>query len=214
MKTHALKAEVRTERGKNATHRVRTAGFIPAVVYSHGKTESIKIPKKDFLRLFKGTISESVLIDINIAGAKEEEKTTVVVKDYQLDPLTDQVLHLDFYQITAGEKFQTMVSVHFSGTSRGERMGGILEVSERELEIECLPRDLPEKIEIDVTNLEIGDSIHVKDLKMGESIRFIADGDRVIVAVAAPKTVKEEAVDEAEVEAEEVEKEEKQKSEE
>ena len=194
MKTNALTAEKRTEKGKNACNRVRSRGYIPAVVYSHGESESIQVPRKEFSNLFHGHVSESVLIGLNYADGSGPKDQKVIVKDYQLDPVTDDVIHLDFYKVTTGEKLQTMVPVIITGTSKGERMGGILETLERELMIECLPSDLPEKFEIDVTDLEIGRSIHVKDLSVTGSVKFLVDAERVIVAVLAPKAVKEEVV--------------------
>jgi large subunit ribosomal protein L25 len=107
--------------------------------------------------------------------------------------VTGRVLHLDFYRVTADEKIRTNVAVEITGTATGVRKGGILEHIERELEIECFPGDLREKIVLDVTNLEIGESIHVKDIKGVGEILFLADPERVIVAVLSPSKVKEEA---------------------
>jgi large subunit ribosomal protein L25 len=196
MKTHALNAEMRTVTGKNECNRLRQKGFIPAVMYSHGKGEKIMVLKKEFGKLFKSHISESVLIDLNISGGAEPVQK-VIVKDYQLDPVTDDVLHLDFYKITADEKLHTMVQVVIIGTSKGERNGGILEVLERELEVESLPADLPEKIELDVTNIELGHSIHIKDLPVTGSVKYLGDPNRAVIAVIAPKQVKEEVPAEA-----------------
>lgn len=200
MQSHVLNAELRNEKGKNACNKIRSGGFIPAVMYSHGKAESLKINAKEFGNMFKGHISESVLIDINIKGKSDAEGDKVFIKDYQVDPVTDKVIHLDFYKITVGEKITTKVPVELVGTATGTRKGGILEHMERDLEIECLPRNLREKIEIDVTKLEIGDSIHIKDLKEYEGVDFLGDGDRIIVAVLSPTKAseKEEAGETAE----------------
>ena len=154
--------------------------------------------KKDFAGLFHGHISESVLISLNIAGSKEAEKPMVFVKDYQVDPVTNDLLHLDLYKITAGHKVRTMVPLEIKGTPIGVRTGGILEILERELEIECLPASLPEKIEIDVSALEVGQSIHIRDLKVDEGVKFLSGIDRVIAAVLTPHIVKEEEPAEAE----------------
>jgi large subunit ribosomal protein L25 len=194
MKTHSLKAQARTETGKNECNRIRSSGYIPAVMYAHGKTDSLKVSEHEFTKLFRGHISESVLINMQIDGA---EAQNVIVKDYQLDPVNGRVLHLDFYKVTSGEKLHTVVPLIIKGTSKGERMGGIMEVLERELEIECLPADMPEKIEIDVTELELAHSIHVRDIKVEGSVRFLTDGERAVVTVLIPKAVKEEAPAEA-----------------
>ncbi len=197
MKTHKLTAQIRKETGKNACSRLRRNGFIPAIIYTHGKSEAVQVPKREFGKLFKGNISESVVIDLEVSGGSSEPEQKVIVKDYQLNPVTDEVVHLDFYKVDLSQKLQTVVPVMTTGTSKGERMGGMLDVVERELQIEALPGDLPEKIEIDVTNLDLGHSIHVKDLPVSGSLRFLADADRVVVTVLIPKAVKEEEVAEA-----------------
>jgi len=181
----------RTEFGKNACHRLRQAGFIPSVVYSHGKTEQIKIPTRDFNNLFKGYITESVLIDL-VFQDDPGKKVKAFVKDYHRNPVNEDVLHVDFFKITAGESIQTSVHLEIVGSAAGERMGGVLEVIERELAIDVLPSDMPEKIEIDVTNLEIGDSIHVRDLEEKDSLTFLVSPEQVIVTCVAPHIPDEE----------------------
>jgi large subunit ribosomal protein L25 len=208
MKDRTLNVELRTEHGKNECNRLRSKGLIPAVVYSHGKSEAIQVPSKAFSSIFKGHISESVLLDLNIANKSEDSQLKAFVKDYLLDPLTDEIMHIDFYKITAGEKIRTVVKVDIEGTPRGVKEGGVLEIFERELEIECLPKDLPEHIVVDVTNLSIGDVFHVRDIKIGESVKFLGSTDRVIASVVTPH-VKEEEVEAAEAVEGEVGKEEK-----
>ena len=199
-----INAELRSERGKNATCRLRQEGFIPAVIYSHGESEAIKIKKNDFFGIFKGHISESLLIDVTITNKKKDGSHQVFVKDYQLDPVTNELVHVDFYKITAGEKIHTKVPIEIVGKSEGEKMGGILEIVERELEIECLPREMPEKIEIDVTNVNIGESVHIEDIETTGSLKFLIDEKRVVVTVLAPKAhvEEEEVAEEEEIEEE------------
>lgn len=205
MKERTLNVELRTEIGKNNCHRLRKSGYLPAVLYSHGTSELIKVSTKDFTRQFSGHISESVLIDLNITNKTEDSIHKAFVKDYQLDPVTDEILHLDFYKITLGEKIRTMVPFEAIGTATGVRKGGILEIIERELEVECLPTDLPENFEFDITNLQIGDSIYIKDLQVSDSIKFLSSPDRIIATVLAPHIAKKE--EEIAVEAEEGEEE-------
>lgn len=206
MKERALIVEKRTEFGKNESNRLRKEGFIPAVLYSHGNSKTLKVPAKAFGALFKGHISESVLIDLNIANEKEDPNHKAFVKDYLMDPVTHEILHLDFYKITEGEKIRTLVPLEIEGTPRGVKAGGILEILERELEIECFPRDLPEHITVDVSDLDIGTSVHVQDLNLGEEIKFLATGDRVIATVVTPHVKEAEVAEEAEEEGAEVEK--------
>lgn len=197
MKEYALDVELRTETGKNATHRLRNSGFIPGVIYAPGTSDKIKIPRKAITTMFHGHISESVLIDIKIAGKTEDSELKVFVKDYQADPVTNEIMHMDFYKTTAGQKIRTMVGIEITGSPAGVRMGGILEIMERELEIECVPAAMPEKIVVDVSELQIGDAIHVSDLNIAEEIKLLSPEERVIATVLAPHIAKEEELDEA-----------------
>lgn len=201
MQTNVLNAEIRTEKGKNASHRLRKEGYIPAVLYSHGISETLKIQEKDLFNLFKGKISESILIDLNITNKEGDSSHKAFVKDYQRDVITEKILHLDFYKIKMDEKVQTSVPIEIVGTSPGVKMGGILEVMLREIDIKCLPMELPEKIPIDITNLTIGSSFYIKDLNLSSSIEIMNDPDRVMISVLSPQKVEiEEEVVEPEEE--------------
>lgn len=191
MQRQSVNAEIRKEFGKNANNRLRMKGYIPAVMYSHGKTENLQILQKDFFKVFKGHVSESVLFDVNIIDNQSNPRHQVFVKDYQINPVTDEVIHLDLFKITEGEKIHTRVAVELTGTAKGVRQGGILEFVERELEIECLPTEIPEKVTLDVTNLEIGDSIHIKDIPVSGSLKFLGDEERVVITILAPHKAEE-----------------------
>ncbi|MFH0975190.1 MAG: 50S ribosomal protein L25 [Spirochaetota bacterium] len=194
MNERTLNVELRTGYGKNESGRLRVKGFIPAVLYSHGKTESIKVPLKAFTSIFKGRISESVLIDLNIADKPGDAQHKVFVKDYNIDPVSNQIMHIDFYKVTADEKIRTVVKLEITGAPVGVKEGGVLEIFERELEIECLPKDMPERVAVDVSNLAIGQSFRVNDIKIGESVKFLGLPERPIASVVIPH-VKEEAVE-------------------
>jgi large subunit ribosomal protein L25 len=194
MNDRTLNVELRTGYGKNESNRLRAKGFIPAVLYSHGKTESIKVPLKAFTSIFKGRISESVLIDLNITDKSEENQLKAFVKDYTIDPVSSEVKHIDFYKITADEKIRTVVKLEITGAPVGVKEGGVLEIFERELEIECLPKDMPERVAVDVSHLAIGQSFRVSDIKIGESVKFLGLIERPIASVVIPH-VKEEAVE-------------------
>lgn len=187
-----LSAQQRTLTGKNENNRLRAEGFIPGVVYTHGKSENVQIKKKEFSSVFTGHISESVIIDLDIAG---KEKCHVIVKDYQTDPVSDEIIHLDFYKITEGEKIKTTVPVETKGTAIGARLGGVFETIDRFLAVECLPSELPEKLIIDISELNIGQGIQVKNIKVPASMRILLDPEHIIAHVT---TVKEEKVEAAE----------------
>ena len=191
MSTKVLNAEPRTLTGKNNCNRLRSQGFIPAVVYSHGKSEAIKIQEKEFLNLFKGHISESVIFDLHIGG---EGDLMAFVKDFQKDPLTSRVTHLDLFRVTRDEKIKTHVPIDLIGTPAGLKVGGILKHGERELLIHCMPKNLPEKISLDITEMMPGDSIHVGDIKHGDEFEILTNSNAVVVAVLKKKTEVEEQV--------------------
>ncbi|MEW6526864.1 MAG: 50S ribosomal protein L25/general stress protein Ctc [Spirochaetota bacterium] len=191
MEAHVLPVETRTQIGKNANHKLRAQGYIPAVLYSHGESQTIMVKKKNFFKIFKGHISENVLIDLEIKDSKGSP-VKAFVKDYQRHPITDEILHVDFFKVTMTEAISTKVPVEISGTPIGVKQGGILEIIEREIEVECLPADLPEKITIDVTNLTIGQSIHVKDIAAPKGVTILSTPETVVVAVLAPHKAAEE----------------------
>jgi len=186
-----MNVALREERGKNESRRLKDAGFIPAVLYSHGKAESIKFLAKDFKGLFSHGISESVIFDIVITDRQEEQMA--FVKDYQMDGMTGEIMHVDLFRVTKGEKIHTQVHVELTGTPKGLKAGGILEIGERILDVRCLPAELPEKIIVDVSGLEIGHSIHVKDLNLAKGVEILTNPDTVIVSVHLPRTAAEPA---------------------
>jgi large subunit ribosomal protein L25 len=207
MNDRTLNVELRSGFGKNESNRLRVSGFVPAVLYSHGNTETLKVPLKAFRSIFKGHISESILLDLNIINKPEDAKHQAFVKDYDVDPVTNEIKHIDFYKVTAGEKIRTVVKIVIEGTPKGVKEGGVLEIHERELEIECLPKDLPEHVVVNVSDLGINDLIHVSDVKIGESVKFLGSLERPIASVIIPQ-IKEEAAEvkeavEGEVEGEE-----------
>ena len=199
MEGKSLQAELRNEFGKNACIRMRNDGFIPSILYSHGQATALKIRKKEFYSLFDGAISESVIFDLKIANSKDDADQMAFVKEFQIDPVSGDLVHVDLFKVTQGEKIHTHVHLEFIGSPKGVKLGGVLEISERMLEVECLPRDLPSKIEIDVTNLMIGDSIHARDIILSDKIELLSNADSVVVSVHLIKTVKATATTEEEV---------------
>lgn len=200
MVSQTLEAVKRTEMGKNHSRRLRSSGMIPAVIYSHGTSESIAINQKSFSKIFKNQISESIILKVSIEGGEDCE---VFVKDYQRNPVSDVVEHLDLFKITAGEKIHTTVQLEFTGSPVGVKKGGAFETVERELSLEVLPKELPEKIVIDVSNLDINDSVKVGDIQKTESMSFMFEDDHVLAHVVTIKQVSEEEEAEEGSEAEE-----------
>jgi large subunit ribosomal protein L25 len=190
MSAKSLTAVARDSRGKNSNNRLRNEGFIPAVVYSHGKSESIKVKEKELQNLFKGHILASVIFDLHIEG---QQDIMAFVKSFQKDPITGKILHLDLFRVTKSEKIKTHVPIELIGSPVGLKMGGVFKHGERELLIQCLPGDLPEKITIDISALLPGDVIHVSDVKHGDNIEILTIAENIIVAVEKTKATSEEA---------------------
>ena len=193
MEGKSLVTEIRHERKKGAARRLRRNGRIPAVVYGHENSTPISIDAVEFTRKFKH-ISESTIITLD-AG---EQTFDVLIKDYQMDVIKNRVLHLDFFEITAGKALTTHIPVHIHGSPVGEREGGILEHPLYEVEIECLPKDIPEDLQVDVSNLAIGDSVHVADLVAPEGVKILTSEDQIVALVSAPQAEEEPAEGEEE----------------
>lgn len=184
-----LAAEPRELIGKNNNNRLRADGFIPAIVYSHGKSESIKIKNKDFFALFKGNISESIIFNIDIAGKTDDDMA--FIKDFQLDPVSGAILHLDLFKVTKGEKIKTNIPIELVGTPIGLKAGGIFIHGEREIFVQCMPRHLPEKIIVDISKMEMGDLITVSDLEISEDVEILTTLENIVAAVDLPRAEEE-----------------------
>ena len=182
-----LTADTRTETRKGAARRLRRNGKIPAIMYGHSGNSALTLDAHDFQTKFRD-VSENSIINLTI-GSKSYD---VLVKDYQEDILTGSLLHVDFYEIEAGKALRTQIPVNIIGTPVGVREGGILEHLLYSLEVECLPKDIPERFDIDVENLAIGDSVHVRDIEIPSEVRLLSSVDLVIVSITTPRAEIEE----------------------
>jgi large subunit ribosomal protein L25 len=186
MERVTLTAEKRQEHGKGAARTLRRAGMVPATLYREGKAQSIKLNKKDLAKLINTVAGEQVMVDLNFTDG---DKKLALLKDYQVDPIKKELLHTDFFEVSLTEKVRITVHVATVGEPIGvKRDAGILQHTLREIEIECLPGQIPGKIEVEISKLELGQSIHVSDLKIAEGIKIITDPGDVIVTVIAPVT--------------------------
>ena len=185
------------------------SGQIPAVVYGP-KTEPVllSVNKSDLELLFKkGGIGQVVL---NLVIQKNGETLTMpaMIKELQTHPVSRNFIHIDFYEIEMDQKITAKIPVVTTGIAKGVELGGILQIIRRELEVECLPLEVPESIEIDISDLDIGDSIHVEKIRLEGEIEFLEDDNYTVVTVLAPKLEEEpEEEEEEEIEGEEAEKE-------
>lgn len=192
MKQVSLNAELRTECGKSAAKKLRREGLIPAILYGH-KKESIPLSLSSLLlnRIMTDEAIESTLIDLTIKAGENEEKKTVVLKDIQVGPVKRNYLHVDFYEVDMSEKIVVPISIHLIGKAKGVEAGGILQQIKREVEVKCLPSKIPGRFEIDVSNLEIGDSIHLGGISLDEGVEILEDLSLVVAAVSTPTVMKE-----------------------
>lgn len=189
-----LKAYERVAKGRGPVGRLRRGGRVPAVLYGK-RTDSIslEVGEKELNAAIHGTASENVLLDLEMdLGDKGAKKTTAFVQHVHHDPLTGKILHVDLHEIAADEKLKAHVPLRALGEPIGVKtFGGILENVLRDLHVECLPKDLPDIIEVDVSGLNVGQSIHVNEIAVPEGVAVLNAGDVVVFAVAAP-TVAEE----------------------
>lgn len=193
-----LDAVTRTTRGKNEARRLRAAGRIPAVVYGAQKAgdppapEQLSVDPKPFMRILHSKSGLNTLITLKMDGGAG---TRVLVKNVQLDPITHHPLHADFYRVNMDRKIKVTVPVSLKGESRGVKQeGGVLDFVHREVEIEVLPANIPDAIEVDVTNLGVGDAVHVRDLAADAAWTPVSDADMMIVHVVTIKVVEETPV--------------------
>jgi len=182
-----LSAKNRQESGSAASRRIRRSGRIPAVLY--GRTGNAIPLDLDALEFVRGTknISESTIVKVEVDGKSYD----AFVKDAQRNIIDGNLLHVDFYEVESGRALRAKVSLHISGNPIGVREGGILEKPLHEIEVECLPKDLPERIEVDVSSLNVNQSLHVRDIPLGEGVRLVSAPDQVVALV---KFAKAEAV--------------------
>lgn len=191
-----LQAVRRKEKGKERLKKLRREGGLPGILYAKGE-ESIPIllPMNEISKMLKErTLSRSVVVNLLIrsdsTSSEIEKSTKALIREIQVDPFGRRLLHMDFQSISMAEKVQVRIPVVIVGTASGVKAGGILEHSLRELEVRCLPSDMPEKVEVDVSNLEIGHSIHVEDISLS-GVEIVTEKDRALVTVVPPTTYAE-----------------------
>jgi large subunit ribosomal protein L25 len=187
MSNVVLEAKSRQKAGSAESRRLRRAGSIPAVIYGKsGSAVSIQLNTVDFLKNTKG-ITESTIVKVEVEGKSYD----AFVKDAQRNIIDGNILHIDFYEVDMNTALRAKVSIVLNGTPVGVREGGMLENPLREIEVECMPKDLPGRIEIDVSDLKANHSVHVRDIPLADVIKLISNPDQVVALV---KFAKAEAV--------------------
>jgi large subunit ribosomal protein L25 len=192
-----LTAETRTTTGNSPARALRRAGRVPAILYGRG-TESVmlSIGTDDMETIIKeGSVGQSI-INLAIDGGKKTR--AAMIKELQTDPVSQNLLHIDFYEVSMDRKLKVNVPVITTGKSVGVELGGMLQIIRRELEVVCLPNAIPQEITIDITDLDIGNSVHVEEITLEGDVEIPHDVNFTVLTVLSPKAVEEEEVEEEE----------------
>lgn len=185
-----LKAQVRREKGKNKVNKLRAEGLVPANLYGYkSEPTDIVVNGRDFDHLIHSAAGTHVILKLVIDNG---QSPTVIVKETQRNPLRDDLLHVDFLSVALDEKITAAVPVSLVGDSAGVREGGILQHGLWEVQVEALPTNLPDHLEIDISNLGIGESLHASDIPLPPELALITSPDEVLASVLTPTVYKEE----------------------
>jgi large subunit ribosomal protein L25 len=199
-----VEAFIRNQSGKGAARTLRRSGQIPAIFYGpETRPISLYVRQMDLERIFKKHSGENLFFQVQLKGENQEESRTAMLKELQKDPVSRAYLHVDFYEVSLTKELEVEVGLRIVGKSKGVEKGGMLQEARRDLQIRCLPRNIPEYIEVDISGLDIGDSLHVRDLHLPEEIRVLNDLQTTIISVVAP--IEEKVAEEAKAGASEVE---------
>jgi large subunit ribosomal protein L25 len=193
-----LKAEQRSATGRSAARKLKARGVVPAIIYGgKDKPQTLQLAARDINAMLSHASGENILVELEIAG--EKSSRTALVKEIQHSPVGGDVLHVDFHAVSMDQTIQADVPVEALGVANGvKNFGGLLEQSLRSLAVECLPRDLPDRITVDVSALNIGDSIHVRQIQLPSGVTTKVQPDLTAFSVLAPVVEEEPAVAEAE----------------
>jgi large subunit ribosomal protein L25 len=193
METFTVEGKIREERGKNAARRTRHTGQVPAILYG-GKKDSIalSVNTKQLSRILRSESGHNTIFTVQVAGSKEER---AMLKDWQVDPVSGKLLHVDLLRIAMDVRMRVMIPVHTFGEPQGVKMqGGVFETVTREVEVECLPTDIPEEIKVDVSEMLIGKQLRAGDLPLDPNkVKLLTDPQRVIAHVVMLKKEEEPA---------------------
>ena len=193
-----FKVEAKTKQGKGAARKARAAGRTPGIVYGRSmEPVMVSFREQELVKALSTPAARNVFLNLH-SDEPSLDGARVMVKDLQVDPVNRVFIHADFYKLDADRKINTTVPIVLKGTALGVKLGGIMQVARRDIAVVCLPDALPEAIEVDVTALGLGDSIHIGDLDAPEGVTFVS-GDRLAVcAVIAPSGMKEDEEEEEE----------------
>jgi large subunit ribosomal protein L25 len=192
-----LEVQEREQRGTRESRRLRKDGLIPGVLYGRGHApHPISVPERELRRVLTGGHGLHAILDVVLAGQKTTHSS--ILKDYQVDPIRGKIEHFDLQEVRLDQAIQTAVVVELVGESAGTKAGGVLSQVTREIRIEALPLEVPERLELDVSAMEIGDSLRLSDLPAREGVTFLDDPETVLATVTVPTKVEEPEPEEVE----------------
>ena len=197
-----LNADIRQSVGNGPAKALRRDGRVPAILYGPGKdTVMLSVSTIELGNIIKDSSKGELFVDL-VIGDKTKEKRHAMVKELQTSPVSREILHIDFYEISMDRKIRVNVPVVAVGKSKGVELGGVLQVIRRELEVLCLPGEIPDAFEIDVTDMDVGDSVHVDEIPLKGDIEIQADVNFTVLTIVSPKIEEEPEVEEEEIEGE------------
>jgi len=190
-----IDAKIRDGRGKNEARRLRAQGLLPVTVYGHGDPLAASVDAKKLASVFRTSSGHNTIFSLNIDNG---DAPAVIIKEWSTDPVKGKLVHADLFRLNMDEAMRVNVSLHIVGTAIGVKSdGGLLEIQTHNLDIECLPGDIPQHITVDVSELKLGQHISVSDLKLGDKIKVLNEPETVLVSVNAIRQVVEETPDAA-----------------
>ncbi len=177
-------ANPRNASGSSAVNRLRKSGSIPAVVYGHGRDNvKVQVDTRIFTKIINNSASDNILVNLQIG----DDRQLALVQEVQHDHIKGGIIHVDFHAVNENEDIHAGVPVELYGEAAGLKFGGLLELLVHTLEVHCLPKDLPEKIRVDVTHLKVGDAVHVSELQLPAGVSMRIDGGVIVAHVSEPK---------------------------
>jgi large subunit ribosomal protein L25 len=197
-----LEVQERERTGTSAAARLRRDGFIPGVLYGRGKKpHAIAVPERELRSVLNGPHGRHAILDVVLQGQKTSHAS--ILKDFQVDPIRGRITHFDLHEVRLDQAITAQVAIELEGESPGVKQGGVLSALVREVSVEALPLEIPDRIVLDISGTEIGTNLRVADLVAPEGARILDDPDTVVVSIAAPRVEVEEAPEEELAEGEE-----------
>jgi len=193
MEKLVLKVKVRDKAGKGYARKLRREGYLPAILYGPHlkKNLSLEVNTKDLRSLIHSLSGQEKVITLKLTNQATEREREVIIKDIQSSLLKGEIQHVDFYEVTRGEKITTLIPLILVGEERVVKKGGVVERFVREIEVECFPKDIPPHIEVDLTSLNVGDLVRTKDLNLPPGVKLITNPEEMVVSVVSPVSERE-----------------------